>query len=239
MSKRATVLATAFASTAIASAAFAAGTQFRDVGDGHVFSDDIAWMAEQGIARGCNPPDNDEFCPDEPVTRGQMAAFMRRFAESEALAAGGGSPGPQGPAGPQGPQGPAGPQGPRGPQGPQGPVGPEGPPGEGASYYEQHVILNHSEVDFLDGVALDVICSGIRNLNLWGIERAVGIVSRGDQNTAISSGDPLNIIWSSDETTYFSGIVKSQTGATYQVELIDDPIDASTCDVWGSVTPLD
>lgn len=53
--------------------------RFTDVPTGHVFHDDISWLADQGITRGCNPPANTEFCPDDPVTRGQMAAFMRRF----------------------------------------------------------------------------------------------------------------------------------------------------------------
>src|SRR5690606_23774824 len=43
-----------------------------------VFVDDIAWLAATDITRGCNPPDNDAFCPDDPVTRGEMAAFLHR-----------------------------------------------------------------------------------------------------------------------------------------------------------------
>ena len=46
--------------------------------DDSVFEADIAWMAAMGITMGCNPPDNDEFCPDAVVTRGQMAAFLTR-----------------------------------------------------------------------------------------------------------------------------------------------------------------
>jgi endoglucanase len=46
--------------------------------DDSVFQDDIEWLAATGITRGCNPPANDRFCPDQPVTRGQMAAFLRR-----------------------------------------------------------------------------------------------------------------------------------------------------------------
>jgi len=45
---------------------------------GHVFAADAAALADAGITRGCNPPANDRFCPDEPVTRGQMAAFLVR-----------------------------------------------------------------------------------------------------------------------------------------------------------------
>ncbi|HEX7098014.1 MAG TPA: S8 family serine peptidase [Acidimicrobiia bacterium] len=46
--------------------------------NGHVFHDDAAWLSATGITRGCNPPANDRFCPDDPVTRGQMAAFLAR-----------------------------------------------------------------------------------------------------------------------------------------------------------------
>ena len=53
------------------------GMSFRDT-RGHVFERDIARLAAAGITRGCNPPANDRFCPDAPVTRGQMAAFLSR-----------------------------------------------------------------------------------------------------------------------------------------------------------------
>jgi len=51
---------------------------FDDVPADHIFHDEIVWLAGQGITRGCNPPDNTAFCPDDPVTRGQMAAFLNR-----------------------------------------------------------------------------------------------------------------------------------------------------------------
>jgi hypothetical protein len=35
-------------------------------------------LANAGVTRGCNPPDNDRFCPEEVVTRQQLAAFLRR-----------------------------------------------------------------------------------------------------------------------------------------------------------------
>ena len=55
--------------------------EFTVLGDiaSSVFVDDIVWLAEEDITRGCNPPDNDQFCPDKTVTRGQMAAFLVRF----------------------------------------------------------------------------------------------------------------------------------------------------------------
>jgi hypothetical protein len=51
---------------------------FDDVG-GHIFVADIIWLANRGITKGCNPPANDLFCPNDSVTRGQMAAFLVRF----------------------------------------------------------------------------------------------------------------------------------------------------------------
>ena len=35
-------------------------------------------IAASGITKGCNPPDNTQFCPERIVTRGEMAAFMVR-----------------------------------------------------------------------------------------------------------------------------------------------------------------
>jgi DNA-binding beta-propeller fold protein YncE len=46
--------------------------------DDSIFEADIEWLAEQGITRGCNPPINNLFCPKDPVTRGQMSAFLNR-----------------------------------------------------------------------------------------------------------------------------------------------------------------
>jgi len=51
---------------------------FVDVPTGSTFATDIAKLATAGITRGCNPPANDRFCPNDPVTRGQMAAFLVR-----------------------------------------------------------------------------------------------------------------------------------------------------------------
>ena len=54
-----------------------AGDLFRD-DDGSIFEHAIDKLATAGVTRGCNPPNNDRFCPDDVVTRGQMAAFLRR-----------------------------------------------------------------------------------------------------------------------------------------------------------------
>jgi hypothetical protein len=46
--------------------------------NGSPFEPAIQALAAAGITRGCNPPSNTRFCPDSPVTRGQMAAFLVR-----------------------------------------------------------------------------------------------------------------------------------------------------------------
>ena len=45
---------------------------------GHTFEGAIRWLASEGITQGCNPPLNTRFCPDDRVTRGQMAVFLVR-----------------------------------------------------------------------------------------------------------------------------------------------------------------
>ncbi len=53
------------------------GTDFTDDNES-VFEADIEKLAAAGITRGCNPPHNDRFCPDQSLTRGQMAAMIVR-----------------------------------------------------------------------------------------------------------------------------------------------------------------
>jgi parallel beta-helix repeat protein len=50
---------------------------FRDIG-GSVHATNIEKLAYAEITKGCNPPLNDLYCPDDSVTRGQMAAFLGR-----------------------------------------------------------------------------------------------------------------------------------------------------------------
>jgi hypothetical protein len=40
--------------------------------------DDIDRLGTAGVTEGCNPPVNDQFCPNSAVTRGQMAGFLHR-----------------------------------------------------------------------------------------------------------------------------------------------------------------
>ena len=56
----------------------AAGESFRDVSSSNPFAADIGAIQAAGITRGCNPPADDRFCPRDPVTRAQMAAFVVR-----------------------------------------------------------------------------------------------------------------------------------------------------------------
>lgn len=52
--------------------------RFRDVSSSNVHRRDINALAAAGITRGCNPPTNDRFCPNDPVTRAEMASFLTR-----------------------------------------------------------------------------------------------------------------------------------------------------------------
>ncbi|MCZ6640531.1 MAG: hypothetical protein O7F71_03055, partial [Gammaproteobacteria bacterium] len=46
--------------------------------NGSVHEGSIEAIAALGITKGCNPPRNTRYCPDDAVTRGQMAAFLQR-----------------------------------------------------------------------------------------------------------------------------------------------------------------
>ncbi len=60
--------------------------EYEDAGEGDLFVDDddsifegdIDRLATAGVTRGCNPPQNDRYCPNDPVTREQMASFLAR-----------------------------------------------------------------------------------------------------------------------------------------------------------------
>jgi hypothetical protein len=62
-----------------------ASHQFVDVPNSHTFHNAIDWMKDNNITVGCNPPTNNRYCPDDPVDRGQMAAFMKRLAENQVV----------------------------------------------------------------------------------------------------------------------------------------------------------
>ena len=58
---------------------------FVDVPDDHIFHSAISWMADNEVTKGCNPPTNDQYCPGDNVTRGQMAAFMQRLSNAKVV----------------------------------------------------------------------------------------------------------------------------------------------------------
>jgi hypothetical protein len=69
---------TANSTTATITVTPPAGQRFVDVPPSHVFFSAIDWLAAERITLGCNPPINDRFCPQDPVSRGQMAGFLGR-----------------------------------------------------------------------------------------------------------------------------------------------------------------
>jgi hypothetical protein len=60
-------------------ATLAAGP-FTDLTPGSVHNANIQAIADAGITTGCNPPDNTAYCPNDLVTREQMASFLARAA---------------------------------------------------------------------------------------------------------------------------------------------------------------
>ena len=63
--------------SSVAVAALPPGGTFVD-DNGHAFEGEIEAIAAEGITKGCNPPANNKFCPDDDVTRGEMALFLER-----------------------------------------------------------------------------------------------------------------------------------------------------------------
>jgi hypothetical protein len=53
------------------------GGTFND-DDGNVHEGNIEAIAAAGVTKGCNPPTNNHYCPSSNLSRGQMAAFIRR-----------------------------------------------------------------------------------------------------------------------------------------------------------------
>lgn len=61
------------------------GDSFAD-DNGSVFEADIERLRAAGITKGCNPPVNDRFCPTDDVTRAEMATFLARALNLDAVA---------------------------------------------------------------------------------------------------------------------------------------------------------
>ena len=88
------LIVSAIVLVAVPSAALAIH-DFDDVAESHTFHNDIQWMLENGITAGCG---GSNYCPDSYVTRGQMAAFMKRLA-SKGIGGADGADGADGAAG--------------------------------------------------------------------------------------------------------------------------------------------
>lgn len=83
--RRVTAIAVVVIVLLITPLAVIATDSFTDVPNSNVHHDDITWLADTGVTKGCNPPANDEYCPDDPVTRAQMSSFLRRLAEGRVV----------------------------------------------------------------------------------------------------------------------------------------------------------
>ncbi len=57
---------------------------FRD-DDDSLFEPEIEALAAAAVTKGCNPPTNDRFCPDRRLTRAEMATFLVRALEYNAV----------------------------------------------------------------------------------------------------------------------------------------------------------
>jgi hypothetical protein len=75
ISKRAALLIAVAVLVAVPGAAVASHV-FTDVVDGSTHAEGIEWLAGTGVTAGCG---DGAFCPDEYVTRAQMATFMCRL----------------------------------------------------------------------------------------------------------------------------------------------------------------
>jgi hypothetical protein len=84
--RRLTTIAAAVAVVIALPVAVIAAHSFDDVPDSNQFHDAIGWMQENGITVGCNPPANTQYCPEDNVSRQQMAAFMFRLAQTQGSA---------------------------------------------------------------------------------------------------------------------------------------------------------
>jgi hypothetical protein len=80
--RKSTFVALLVAGMLVIPAVVYASHQFTDVPDSNTFHNSIDWMKDNNITVGCNPPANTQYCPNDDVTRGQMAAFMKRLSEN-------------------------------------------------------------------------------------------------------------------------------------------------------------
>ena len=82
--RRTTIVALAtMAFVLVATTAFAVlppGGTFKD-DNGNPHEGNIEAIAAIGVTKGCNPPDNNLYCPKNDVRRDEMASFLARALE--------------------------------------------------------------------------------------------------------------------------------------------------------------
>jgi hypothetical protein len=78
MRRRATALLGVALAFVLGATVALASHQYGDVLTTSTFHDDIDWLTTSGITTGCSE-DPPLYCPNNPVTRGQMAAFLFRY----------------------------------------------------------------------------------------------------------------------------------------------------------------
>ena len=63
-----------------------AAHSFTDVPDDAFYADPVAWAVDNGLTTGCNGTGGGalgtEFCPDDPVTRGENITFSFRYGQN-------------------------------------------------------------------------------------------------------------------------------------------------------------
>ncbi|MFQ5555700.1 MAG: M15 family metallopeptidase [Acidimicrobiia bacterium] len=66
----------------------ATGTDYFQDDDESIFEEEVNRLADIGVARGCNPPDNDRYCPEAVMTRAELAAMLVRALDLDERATG-------------------------------------------------------------------------------------------------------------------------------------------------------
>lgn len=127
-------------------------------------------------------------------------------------------------------------------------MGPPGPSSPGGSYYEARSAAGQvtTDLDFLDGAGIDILCGvpalfSTIHIGDNGSEVSVrGLRFTGDDVTYYADEILLILDTSFGETAYFSGMVESPSGDTYQLEVYFKGWDGSSdCVTRVSVIPLE
>jgi hypothetical protein len=71
------VVAATLAIIALSATFVLASHDFPDVSTGAFYHDDVSWLVDNGITSGCG---GGKYCPNNAVTRGQMAVFLHKSA---------------------------------------------------------------------------------------------------------------------------------------------------------------